>query len=171
MNREILERYRRTKKGVIRNIFCHIKERCIKYNRELKFNSDMLLCWAMNQSIFHSIYNDWVKSEFIKETKPSIDRKNPLLGYSFDNIQVVTYKFNRDKGDKEKEILWGIPIIQCDLNGKEIKRFSSIKQAVIYLNIKQPNISSVLLGHRKKTCGYKFKYQSNIYNNPELLKQ
>jgi hypothetical protein len=157
--------YRHTKRGVIRNIFSHITERCKKYNRELGFNSDDLLNWCRGNHEFQNIYFNWVKSGFIKNLKPSVDRKNPLMGYTFDNIQITTYLFNRTKGDSEKLILWGRPIIQYDLQGRIVNRFASIKEGAKYLNLHRCLISAVLAGQRNHTGGFKF-----IYDNSELLK-
>jgi hypothetical protein len=156
--------YRLTKKGIVRNIFCHIKERCAKYNRELGFTSDQLLAWCINQEVFHKIYWDYLDAGFDKNLKPSIDRLDVFRGYTFDNIQITTYKDNRDKGDKEKLILWGRPIIKLDMNGVEIERYSSIKQAVDKTGLRQSLISAVISGKRNHTGNYKFIY------HPELLK-
>lgn len=156
--------YRRTKKGVIRNIFSHIKERGIKYNRVVEFDSDGLAAWMMGKPEFHLLFGKWQEGGFIKADRPSIDRKDPLQDYLYSNIQVTTYQFNRDKGDKEKEILWGKPIIQLDTNGKKIGSFPSIKQAVKDLGLHQGLISAVLAGQRNHTGGFKF-----IYQTPELL--
>jgi len=157
-------KYRQTKRGVIRNIFTHIKERGAKYNRIVEFNSDQLYGWMITKPEFHIVFAQWVDSGFARANKPSIDRIDPLQDYLWTNIQITTYQFNRDKGDKEKEILWGKPIIQLDMNGNELNRFPSIKQAVKDLNLCQSLISAVLLGKRNHTGGFKF-----IYENPELL--
>ena len=60
----------------------------------------------------------------------------------------------KDKPYKYKKI------IQLDVDGNIIKQFCSIKQAVEELNIKQPNISSCLIGKCKTTGGYKWQYAS-----------
>lgn len=158
------QKYRLTKKGVIRNIFSHIKERGLKHNRVVEFSSDELYEWMMSKAEFHKLFDEWEASGFNKAYRPSIDRIDPLRHYLYDNIQVTTYKFNRDKGDAEKLILWGRPIIQLDILGRELGRFPSIKQAVETLNLRQGLVSAVLAGRRNHTGGFKF-----IYENSNLL--
>ena len=98
-----------------------------------------------------------------------MDRINPLKGYTFDNMQVITAEENRKKGDEEKIILWGKPVCQISNSGIVIANYSSIKVASKLTNINKNNISSVLNGKRKTAGGYKWQL-GNLYENPELLK-
>lgn len=156
---------RRTKKGIVSTTFAHMKERCVKYDRELSFTRIELLDWCIKQKMFHTLFNKWVKANYIKDLKPSIDRLDPLKGYSFDNIRITTYKINRTKGDKEKDIIWGKPIILCDQFGNHIKKFHSLKQAALELNINSSKIGEVLRGVRKKVGEYYFIADENIINS------
>ena len=54
-----------------------------------------------------------------------------------------------------------IPIIQYDLDGNFIKEWKSQTQAAKKLKIHQANINKVLLGKRKKTAGFIWKYKEN----------
>ena len=54
---------------------------------------------------FKILYNNWVESGFDKNLKPSFDRINPLKGYTFDNLQVITWQQNNEKGRIEKRII------------------------------------------------------------------
>jgi hypothetical protein len=88
--------------------------------------------------------------------KPSIDRIDCLKWYEFLNIQVLTSWENRAKWDKEKEILWGREIIQCDLLWNKIKEYSNIKTAVKETWLWQWNISMCLTWKRNHTWWYKW---------------
>lgn len=166
MSREIsLLNYRRTPKGVLTNIYQHIKERCSKYKYELGITlSDVHELYLYNQK-FNLLYNAWVKNGFKFSDKPSIDRIDPYKGYTVENIQILSCSENRAKGVLEVAIKKHKPIIALDLKGNFIERFRSLKDAAILLNLNQGLISAVLTGKRTHTGGYKF-----VYENPELLK-
>lgn len=154
-----MTKYRKTKKGLIRNLYCGIKQRATETGKELSFSSQAFFRWCMVSRKFHALYIGWVKADFERNVKPSIDRKNPLIGYRFDNIQVMTYWDNILKGRLEQELLIGRPIIQTSLDGIEIERFASVRRAANELKLSQGNISMVLAGLRNKTGGFSFKYQ------------
>ena len=96
--------------------------------------------------------------------RPSIDRIDCLNGYQFQNMQILTAKRNRKKGDKEKIILWGKPVRQMDNNGVVVAKYPNIKKAMEITKINKNNISSVLNGKRKTAGGYCWEYES-----PDLL--
>ena len=50
------------------------------------------------------------------------------------------------------------PVIQIDLNGNVVCRFSSIKQAADKVNAKAQNISAVCKGKQKSCHGYIWRY-------------
>lgn len=93
-----------------------------------------------------------------------MDRINPNGGYTFDNIQVMSWRKNRRKGDAEVSVKKWKPVIMCDMNGKKIKRFNSVKEATIKMRLNQGLVSETLRGRRNHTGGYKF-----IYENPDLI--
>jgi len=52
---------------------------------------------AIKDSSFTRIYNEWVDSGYDKELTPSCDRILDNHGYSFENIQWLTYRDNLSK--------------------------------------------------------------------------
>lgn len=76
------------------------------------------------------------------------------------NLEWCTHKYNTyyskciEKCSKAKEK----PIEQYDLKDNFIKKWDSIKEASIKLNICQSSISKCVLNQRKKTHNFKFKY-------------
>lgn len=162
------QRYRKTKKGVITNLYQKIKERSIKKGMPLpSFTLNDLHVWCMKQKEFHELFFRWQIGGYIKKLKPSIDRKNPFKPYSFDNMQLMTAQENREKGDREKLLLWGKPISQHSLDGMVIGIYGSIKEASRATGINRNNISSVACGKRNQAGGFVWKF---IYENPDLLK-
>lgn len=164
------ERYRKTKKGIVTNMFSHIKDRSKKYKREVSFNSYQLYKWCMAKPEFHIIFKKWLENGYKKEDKPSIDRIDPYGGYTFCNIQILTCKQNLVKGYTEVAAKKHKPITQKTLSGSIVAKYNSIKEAAKVSGISQGLISNVLIGKRKHTHGFIFSYTNNIHQNPELLK-
>lgn len=156
------QEYRKTKKGILTNIYQHIKHRSFKYNYELNINLSQLHNMFLNDNKFDDIYNKWVKNGFKYYDKPSIDRINPYKGYDINNIQIMTWGENRKKGDIECAIKKHKPIIMYDFDKTEIKRFNSIKEAVVFTGLNQSLIVMVCQGKRTHTGGFVFKYENKI---------
>jgi hypothetical protein len=58
-----------------------------------------------------------------------------------------------------KEHPKAIPIIMCDLNDNEIKKYDSMMDASREMNISVSKISACVNGKRKSTGGYHWKHQ------------
>lgn len=150
------QKYRKTKKGFITNLYHKMKERN-KVDFSLEFLQEFSNC-----NKFERLYLEWVKSNYNKQLKPSIDRINNKLHYTKTNIQWLTWAENRYKQSMERRCRKG-EVYQM-LGNKIVKKFKSQREAVIKTGISQGNMSEVLNGKRKTAGGYKF-----IYQNPELL--
>lgn len=122
------------------------------------------------------LYNEWVKSGFIKEKIPTIDRIDARKGYTLDNIHVLTWAENRYKQRFELKRVIVRNVCQI-LNGKIINTFRSVKDASIKTGICQSNISTCLNNRRKTAGGCSWIYEKNmpskvrgnIHDNKELL--
>lgn len=156
-------RYQKTLKGVLTMIYAGQRTRSRIFQRELSYTLKQLHEKFLNDKNYIKLHNDWVKSEYKYWKKPSIDRIDPEKGYNLKNIQMVTWKDNRRKGDKENTIRLGRKIIMCDLDGKELKRFNAIAEAQRETRI--DNISIACQGKIKQSGGYIWKYaEENIIN-------
>ena len=174
---ENTERWRQTYKGLTANLYAKVKERS---RRNSKNNAEFTLAefriW-LEQTNIHRLFGRWEKCGYKTDRRPSIDRINPLRGYTFENMQVITAEENRSKGDAEenrskgdaeKIILWGKPVCQISFSGVVIATYPNIKMASQITKINKNNISSCVCGKRKTAGGYKWQL-GNIYQNPELL--
>lgn len=98
--------YNKTKEGLITKIFRDQRKSSKKRGHRMPcYTIKELKKWVFSQEKFHILYEKWVKSGYKKNKIPSLDRKNNLIGYSFDNIQIVTWEYNHIKQVKSVEIL------------------------------------------------------------------
>lgn len=166
---ENTRRWRLTYKGLTANLYAKIRERSKRNNRQ---NDEFTLAEFrafLEATDIRRLFRRWERGNWSNKGRPSVDRIDCLLGYTFDNMQVITAQENRKKGDEEKIILWGKPIHQVSLSGNVVAKYPNIKKAMEMTGINRNNISSVLHGKRKTAGGFKWEVIGNIYENPELL--
>ena len=155
---ENTRRWRRTYKGLTANLYAKIRERSKRNDRQ---NNEFTLAefrTYLNTTDIHRLFKRWQECGYKTDRRPSVDRINPLKGYTFDNMQVITAKENRIKGDKEKLVLWGKRVYQSTLDGEDFAIYPSIKEAWLKTGISRNNISSVCNGKRKQAGGYKWHF-------------
>jgi len=130
----------------------------------------------LNNSSFLGIFKAWESRGYRCCDKPSIDRKNPDMGYTRDNIQIMTWGDNRRKGDAENSNRITTAIEMLDSCGNKIREFESVKEAVRETGLNQGLIVMVCQGKRNHTGGYVFRYRGDrfrkrtIHENSDLLK-
>lgn len=152
-------RYRKTKKGVLTNMYDHMRRRH-KVDFSLKeFHNKFL-----DDKVFNELYAKWVSSGFGKQFKPSLDRTDCKKHYSWDNVKMMTWSENRRKQSLIDGKRGRKPAVLQIEGGKVVKRFESQLQVIQELGLHQGNLSLVLNGKRNYIKGYKF-----IYENPELI--
>lgn len=123
---------------------------------ELSFSMQEFRVWF--EDVGCLAYNTWVMSSWKKGMRPSVDRLDCLKGYSFDNMQVITAKENRTKGDAEKLVLWGKRVQQITLESSVVRTYDSVKEASRRTGINKNNISSCCNKNRNHAGGYKWSY-------------
>ena len=159
--------YLHTKNGLINLIYLSQKESSKRRSHNSPtYTKQELKDWLFSQELFNKLFNDWKKSGFEKMLSPSVDRKNDYKGYSFDNIQLMTWNENKNKG--HSDILNGInkktskAII--GINKKTGKRveFRSAKEAQRKIGVHQGHISSCCLKIKgyESSGGYKWEFKN-----------
>lgn len=159
MSLSATEAYRKTPKGVLTNMYSHMKRR-----NKVEFTLPEFHAMYLNDKKFIRLHDEWIKSGCKKAKKPSIDRINNKKHYSVDNIHMLTWEENRFKQTMERRSRKGA-VAQLS-NGRLICIFKSQREAAIKTKIHQGNISSALTGDREKAGGYEWRY---INENPDLL--
>ena len=79
------------------------------------------------------------------------------------NLEWITFKENMNYGtkqDRESLIKTKYRVIQYDLNGNFIKKWTNLREIVNNTNFKKSNIQFCCTGRSKTAYGYKWKYES-----------
>ena len=115
------------------------------------YSSDELYSWFMSSNQALQVYNNWVKTGYDKENKPSIDRLDNNKTYVFSNIECVTWYENKQRAYKgirdntiENSTLLNNghrPVCQFDLGLNKIATFISLSEASRLTGIDHRGIS------------------------------
>ena len=92
------KRYHRTKVGLARRIYTKQKLRFAN-DKEMSpdYSVQEFIDWFLTQPCFEVLYKNWIASNYAPGLKPSCDRVNDYEGYSFNNIQLITWQENKEK--------------------------------------------------------------------------
>ncbi len=115
--RDINLKYRRTKKGVINKIYGDQKFNSTKRGYPLPSYTRLeLLELSLATPLFHILFDAWVTSDYEKDLKPSWDRDDDDLPYTFDNLVLMTWEENNRKGCYTRK------------NGRSTKQTKAVEQ-------------------------------------------
>ena len=95
----------------------------LSYN---KYNVSEFKDKYLNDEKYLELYNQWLKNNCLSDYKPSFDRIDNTKDYSFDNLQIMTWRENNAKGRRECMKA----VRQYDLSGNYIKTYSSIIESL-----------------------------------------
>lgn len=158
------DKYKVSKRGVVAIIYGNQRDSSKKRNHPMPDYTFLeLKDWVFSQSNFNMLYNNWVKSGYKKELKPSCDRLDNNKPYTFDNLQLITWNENKYLYYRHLEL--GLckrklkPVLQYNIKGSFIEEFYSIAQASRINNIPHSNIIKVCKGERSTAGGYIWKYK------------
>lgn len=127
------------------------------------YTKEQLRKWLQSHPLFELMFTDWEKSGFTSDLKPSCNRLNDYAGYSLDNIELTTWKGNKEAwasdclAGKNRKI--SRPILQYDLDGNFIQEFFSIQDASRKVKVSHANIVKTCTGERNAAGGFHWKYK------------
>jgi hypothetical protein len=87
--------------------------------------------WALKDRAFLELWNSWVDSDYNQELRPSCDRIMDNHGYSFENIQWVTFRENISKPKQLQQTRLAI----LDKTNSPIAIIFGINNAITLLNV------------------------------------
>lgn len=159
--------FRLTKDGVVSTIYDNQLSSSKKRNHpNPSYSRDDLKDWLFSDKEFHRLFNIWESSNYDNELKPSVDRIDNDLPYSFSNIQLMTWKENKqlycDDKKSGKAMTDNIAVIQIDKKTKEIIcEFHSLIEAQRQTGIDRTSISRCCNGIKnyKTAGGFMWKYK------------
>lgn len=103
------KRYEKTKSGFLMRLYRNMESRIsgvqsqkhhLYRDKELLDREDFYK-WAMASPSFHELFFSWEESDYERKLTPSVDRKNPSLGYSIPNMEWVTHSENSSRANRK----------------------------------------------------------------------
>ncbi len=141
--------YRRSEVGLLTKIYGTQKHKSIRRGHPLPGYSKVQLIEFMYKNNYIKLYNTWVSSGYMHNLVPSIDRINRNLPYTLENIQLVTWEFNNQKGREESKEAYSKRVQQYSRDGELLGIYPSIREASRATGLDPNTISENAKGLRK----------------------
>ena len=140
---------------------------------EPQYSKDDLYQWIISQPNFNTLYESWVDSNYASELRPSCDRLDNTIGYTFDNIELVTWKENKRRANADVAsctiMLNQTQVYQYSTDGHFMRSYQSIAEACrLDLSLDQRNITACCQGKIPTAYGYFWSYRDLGNRIPEL---
>ena len=161
--KDLSAEFKRSKRGLLLKVYSNQKRSSDKrkivqplYSKEDFVNK------YINDIKFINLYNSWVESNYNRWSTPSFDRTDDYKPYSFDNIELKTWKENSDKAAANRRDgtstpgARNIPVTKLTLDGKVVCKYISIGQAARECGLNTGNILQVVKGKNKTSGGYRW---------------
>ncbi len=146
--------YQRTKKGLVVQIYSGQRASSKTRGHSMpEYTRLDLQAWLFEQELFHMLHKDWVESGYDRMLSPSVDRIDDDVHYKFDNIQLMTWGENIDKGHISTAIRQG-KAVEVLRGGAVVGIFVSLSEAGRVLGDIDRNSLGLALKHNKTTKGY-----------------
>lgn len=94
--------YEKTKKGFLVRVYRNMLSRVrgvVHLKNHLYLGKSILeketfYNWSLQNSSFHTLFEDWEKHDFMLKKTPSINRINSDIGYELDNLEWISFSEN-----------------------------------------------------------------------------
>lgn len=106
----VTKKYEKTKNGFIMRLYRNMRSR-VKGVQKIKHHlyegiyllpKEDFYGWAINSPEFHRLFDDWEASGYERRLTPSVDRIDSSEGYTFDNMEWVTFSENCSRGARSR---------------------------------------------------------------------
>lgn len=168
--------YQKTPAGLVSRIYAAQKKASKKRNMAAPFYSyQELLKWVQAQPNFKTLYDAWTRSDYKSRLRPSIDRLDDYMPYSFENIRLVTWDENMFKnhevcrvGTNKMADVMCKPVVQIAISGEYMNTFLSVKIASDATGVNQCSIARVMRGTLKMAGNFIWVDRDKYYKNPSF---
>lgn len=171
-DKKLYEKTKHTFTGWFNIHFKRVQQRQrTKFGKDLNFDRWELEQWILNYKydMFMELFKQWKENDYEKDLVPSIDRIDCMKPYTFDNMQIVTWKINREKFYNEEMNKYSKNCEQMvkhtrkkvnkyNLDGDFIKEYRSISEASRENNISVACICECCQGKRKTAGRFRWTY-------------
>ncbi len=164
-HRENNKRYNRSKHGLIGKIYQAQKHSSTKRGHVMpSYTLDELRSAVLAMPLYTTLYNAWVDSEYTKDLRPTLDRDDPMLPYTEDNIVLMTHKENADKELKDRitgnNSKCNKAVKQLTKDSTLVNTYHSIAEATRQTGISGSGITQCCKGSTRYSHagGFKWKY-------------
>lgn len=151
--------FRRTLNGIAGDIYSSQRQNSIRRGHPYpNYTLNELREWMRNQPIWDVMYENYVKSGYDTMLKPSGDRLDDELPYTFDNLQLLTRREHFDKTAddiRRGETPRTNPIIGINIETGEKLEFVSAGEASRN-GFRATDIYACLNGRQKTHYGYRW---------------
>ena len=134
------------------------------------YNKQELYEWITAQPEYDELFSTWEDSGYLSDLRPSCDRLDNSKGYTFDNIELVTWAENKKRAniDTKQGSLGSTqtPVYQYSPDGNFIAYHISQSEAERTTGINQQNISAVCRHLLQHTGGYRWFYEEQLSLKP-----
>lgn len=155
-------KWNRSPMGVVCHLWHKHNERSNKRRHEKPdYSREWLYDFVLNHPEFDRLYTAWVESDYDKMMAPSVDRIDDRVGYTKNNIRLVTFRENLEHcwvASRSKDLdnpgwengLMGShrAVRQYDLDGRFIREYISIQEACRETGSSDSKVSAVCKGKR-----------------------
>jgi len=150
--------YSKTKLGLITAIYGHQRKSSTQRGHDMPIYSKKWLTeWLYDQPKFNLLHDEWITSGCKIGLRPSIDRLDDSIGYTINNIQLMTWDENKAKSNKDMrsgKLRHGHnpqkAVRKFTKDGEFIAEYVSVCEASRKTGIHSGNISNCCTG--KKHC-------------------
>lgn len=163
--------YFRSKFGLPSRIYSNQKTNSKRRGHSLPtYTLKELREWMYSQPNYFTLHDAWVSSNFKRGLSPSCDRLDDSVGYTLDNLRLVSWAINKDKGHdsirknsiSNATLLQGghRSVIKLTLDGIILREYISVSEAARDTpTVYQSNISKVCTGKMSQSGGFKWQYK------------
>jgi len=160
------KKYKRSKEGVLAHIYSHQRLSSRTRGHDMPtYDLRWMRLWAMSTQEFNTLFIEWEQSGYLKKMIPSIDRIDDSIGYTHDNIQIMSWGDNEAKSNldmREGRLMHGNnpqkKVEQFTMDNIFIKEFPSASHAGRITTAAQGGISLCCRGKRNHSGGFIWRF-------------